>query len=954
MAFGSSVYTDPNAYTQEVIVPSGINIPALPFAPCLIGVGSRNKTVSNEAVIRGVVKGEALSPAGSSPHIVALTNRALRRQDTTKVYRTLNGIKTTLLSQFVSFDPAYVLGSITSTVDLSTATALDAFALEMDGVTAVTMVLHPTLTYAAGQNVTFGSIVGSAVTITRPAATFLTDGVRPGATLTLALAEDSANNGTYTVVSVTSETVVSVTKDVGVPVPISASPDTAVTIATSGVGALGREMHVFDSFSGTGGNAALMSEIAAAVNLGLSSTVGTSLGFGSAYASAASTFAGALKISSQLVNGDGSGTSASDVQVFSAIAHDGSSAIFGAPGPSNRSAKTYLHISDLIWNSSATWSADYVELTGALDPLAQTSDIQNVVNIGSSPGATDFTQFSDWTLSGEEISWAANTAASATGISGTAGSAPDKTFDLSTNDQLVLEFDGEVSVFGSIDITIDLVGMVDPPLNYLANPGGTGGNASTVANIVRNINSVVASALGPRYDSVASLVVVNGSNRILLTSPTLGQFASSVAVKAAPSNSAHTVLFGGVVFPPSLGTGKKPAPGTTYFVSYQYTRPDSEYGVPFRSFSVEDALAQVGQPSAVTAGYNPLGIASQISFENGAQFIYTVQVDDVSEGNPSRSQIKDGLDGAGTIAGTTEIVVVGEPGTRLDVTTDMVNHLETQCSPIEKHPRRVWCGSASGTPIGDKDTVSSIVGKATRTLQVSASSPGRGRMFNVAPPQQSGVSRDVGLDDGSTARLQLDATYLGAALAARRCSLLGPAETLTRKTITGFNTDDISAPWKPAERRTMAGQGTLVVTYDAGRFIMLDALSTEGGGGGLVAFQVDSTSYQKDVVVTKVNQALDDNIVGIVPFDLATFILDIKLVIQGVIAGEISKGTIGPFRDPTTGASRPIDLRTDIRVSQDVNDPTAFLFSFFYMLRYPCLRLFGTYSVDNFFLSTGS
>jgi hypothetical protein len=224
-------------------------------------------------------------------------------------------------------------------------------------------------------------------------------------------------------------------------------------------------------------------------------------------------------------------------------------------------------------------------------------------------------------------------------------------------------------------------------------------------------------------------------------------------------------------------------------------------------------------------------------------------------------------------------------------------------------------------------------------------------MFLIAPPQQSGVSYTVRFEDGQEASIALDGTYLATAVAAARTALPSPAETLTRRTLSGFNISDITTPWKPAERRLLAGQGVFVITYDAGLFRMLDALSTEGGGGGMEAFKVDSTSYQKDIIVTKVNQALDANIVGIVPFDLASFILDIKLVIQGVIASEIGKGTIGPYRDRATGTIRPIDLKTDIRVAQNVNVQTEFNFAYWFNLRYPALRLLGEYSVDNPFFA---
>ena len=867
MAFGITTYTDPGVYQQEVIVPSGINIPATPFAVCLVGTGSRNKRVANEQVIRGIVKGEALTPNGSSPHTAVLANRGLKQSGTTTVYKTLNGITSVVPQSFITFNPSFVLGTVTSTIDL---TSLKAFAIEIDGVQAVTLVLS-----AIGASTSAGSPTFSAVVLN------------------------------------------------------------------------GREIHVtFTATTGSTDAAIPMSDIAAAVNTGLAAA--GSLGLGSTFANVASTSAGALMITSA----GATPVAKQDVRVFSAYADDAVTAIFGVSGASNRDAQTVLLISDLVWNSSATWKADYAALNDTQDPLLQTSNVQNIVSVGSSPGGTDFAQHVDWQLTSNQVDWNLETAAVLTGIAG-AGD----TYDVSTNNQLILGLDGLLTSLGplSTDVVITLAGSPSSPPIGWANPGTP--SAATSTELANNINAYLAAAFGPRYDAVASSVVVNGKHVVRLTSPTLGQFSSSIYVKAAASASADALLFGAGAAPqghPAMGTGKRPAIGSAFYVTYDFTRPLTDYEVPMRWFSSESAIAQVGAPSASTAAFNPLGIASQLCFENGAQFIYTVQVNDTAEGNPTRAQVRAALDGAGTISGTTEIVVLDEPGTRLDVTVDEINHLETQNSPLEKHPRRIFCGMLNNTPIGDRDTVNSIVGRATRTLQVSPNSPGRGRMFMIAPPQQQGVTRDLTFEDGTTARVPLNGTYLGAAVAAARTALSGPAETLTRKTITGFNTDDITSAWKPAERRAMAGNGVLVVTYDAGRFIMLDAMSTEGGGGGLTAFQVDSTSYQKDIIVTKVNQALDANIVGVVPFDLATFLLDIKLVIQGVIAQEISRQTIGPYRDKSTGTVRPIDLRVDIRVEQDADVPTQFNFSYFFNLRYPALRLFGQYSVDNPFFAVAA
>lgn len=937
MAFGFTSYVDPGSYQQEVIVPSGINIPAQPFAVCLVGTASRNKRVSNEAVLRGVVKAESISPAVNSPHTVMLANRSDKKLESTTVYKTLNGIRQTVPDAYVSFSPAYIQGTVATTVAATMATN-NAFALEMDGLDPVTIRVEDLVSYVAG-SITFGTITDNQVTLTRASATFLADGIKPGMTCTIANSEDAANDGDYIVVSVPAATQVTLAKVSGDPVAISASPDTAMTLAFSGTGFVGREITTLYNVSSIA--AVTMVEMAAIINQALAAA--GDLGYGAAYANVASVNSTFLRITSPL------STPSSDVRVFAPFANSALVNIFGAASTGNRDAQSALVVADAVWHASATWTVDYVRVDDDTDPLLQTANVQSLVSVGSSPGGTNFLDSVDRQLTSNEVDWspvaAATTATSTYGLG--------EMYDLSGGqDQLALKLDGLYGAFdtNSLTITIDLVGMVDPPVGYTdpADPAN-----ATAAEVSNNINAVLAAALGPRYGAVAAPYTVNGTPRVGLTSPVEGQATSSISVVAAASGSAHTAIFGGVVGP-VMGTGKRPAPGDVYFVTYEYTRPASDYEVPFRHFSVESALALVGSPSAAVANYNPLAIAAQLAFDNGANYIYTVQVDDSSEGNPSRAEVLAALNGAGSIAGTTEVVVVGEPGTRLDVTTDMMTHLETQCGPIEKHYRRIFCGMASGTAIGDRDTADSIVGRATRTLQVAPSSPARGRMFLIAPPQQSGVTKLVTLDDGVKTRVDLDATYLAVAVAARRTALAGPAETLTRRTITGFDTDNITTPWKPAERRALAGAGVLVITYDAGQFKMLDAMSTEGGGGGKTSFQVDSTSYQKDVIVTKVNQALDANIVGIVPYDLASFILDIKLVIQGVIAGEISKGTIGPYRDKETGAARSIDMRTDIRVAQNVNVPTEFNFAYWFNLRYPALRLLGEYSVDNPFFALAS
>ena len=932
-----ATYYDPGVYTEEVLIPSGGNIPAQPFAVCLIGVGSKNKRIINEQVVKGGVSKEAITPLTSAPHTATLANRAVRDLSTMQLYKTLNSLESAVDDVYLSIGRPYVQGSVTGTVNLSTT---NAFGLELDGIRPITLVMHDVVSYIAG-SCTF-TLSSGVVTLVRTSATFIADGIRPGHVLTVALSEDATNNGTYTVLTVPSATTVTLAPLTATGVTTVAAPDTTATLAFSGTGFVGREVHVLYDF--TTFAAATMTELAAATNQGLAAS--TDLGYGSAYANAASVSTSALRITSQLYNADGTSKAASDVRVSSAIASDAATAIFGASVAGTRDAVTSVTISPTVWSASATWTLTYAALVDDTDSLAQTTNIQRISRVGSSPGGTDFTEFADFQLTSNAIDWTPDTAAQLVGIAGLDGSAPAKTFNISTNDLIKLQVDGLTgSITGSAELVLDLNGMVNPPLGY-ADPSSAA--AATVTELVANINALLAAELGPRYRAAASSTTVDGTNRVTITSQVEGKATSTVQAKHATSLSATSLLFGGEVT--KLGTGKRPAAGSTYYVTYDYTRPTGEYALPYRHFRTEDALAQVGKPSASVAGYNPLAIAVQIAFENNAQIVYTIQVEDSSEGNPTRAEVLECLDGAKTLSGTTEIVVVGEPGTRVDVTVDMMDHLEQECSPFEKHYRRIFCGMAAGTAIGDKNSDASYIQRAARTLQASnAESPARGRMFLLAPPRQAGVTKLITLDDGVKVRATLDSTYFGVAMAARRTALPLACDTLTNSVpgVTGFDTDNITAGevWKPAERKLLAGNGVCVVTFDAGRFIFKDAMTTEGGGGNDDKFKVDSTSYQKDIITNKVNQALDANIVGIVPYDLPSFVLDIKLVIQGVLASEIGR-TIGPFLVKETGEIRSIDLRTDIIVRQATGSRTTFQFNYWYNLRYPALRLLGSYSVD--------
>lgn len=657
-------------------------------------------------------------------------------------------------------------------------------------------------------------------------------------------------------------------------------------------------------------------QIASGINKALNGA--SSLGYGPNYAAVAADAANVITLTSP------SASSAADVRLYASFGGvlDRTDDVFGVSLPYQ--APTVIRIAETSYNALSTYKADYVATNTDVDSLAN-SNVQTMVKVGALAGVTTYVENTDYTRSSNILSWALDAAATFT------SSVAAATHNLSTNDSIVLSIDGRAAV------TIDLNGMASPPPGY-NNP--TSAAAATPAEIVNNINAVLAAnaSYGVLYKAVASVSGSGSNSKLVLTSPTEG-VGSSVQIADASTLSASTALFGlqSSQMPYAVyGTGSRPVVGAVYFATYEYTRPSTDYNLPKRYFNPDSLYRDVGFPTST----NQLAIAGGIAFDNGAPSVIVVQVNDSTfPTSPTQVEIKAALDAAGTTTVATDIVVLD---TRLQVQVDLLNHVANFSSATEKAYRRGWFGMARGTVIGDRDTADTFVYRAVRTLQVASDSPGRGRMILIAP---GGGDRTITREDGSQSSLQLHGAYLAVAVAARMTAFTSPADTLLRKNVTGFNIDTFTTYLK-SERAVLAGNGVTVVTLDAGRLVLLDPITTEAGGGRMISFSEISASTQKDAVTTSMTQAIDSNLVGIVPSDLSSFILTIKGYIGGVLRSLIAQGAIAPFRT-ADGVTRDVDFASDIQVYQDATDPTKYFFRYFFNLRYPAKRFFGEYTVDS-------
>lgn len=657
----------------------------------------------------------------------------------------------------------------------------------------------------------------------------------------------------------------------------------------------------------TSGGAATRAEVVVGINAGLAAAA--ALGYGLVFATVASDDTTGIKLTSPT---DGP---YSDVQILEPFANDATAAL-GFTTPAK--AVTTIEVDTTFYNASATYKIDYVALDSLIDALQ--SAATDIVRVGYFAGVRTFVQPTDYLLLSGDIDWSPNTAATFTGaIAGT--------FDLTVNDVIRIAVDGKAAV------NIDLNGMASPPPGY-TDPVAIA--AVTAAEIANNVNAVLSTTLnyGPMYIGVAS----DDGGKVKLTSPS-ESLASDIEIAEPASNDATTAIFGLATNQLPyivMGTGNTPAIGSLYFATYEYARPTTDYNTPKRYFS-EDAMIQDLTP---VSAENRLSMLGQIAYDNDAPSIIVSQIDDASTpGFPIVNEVSDGLEGLERTSLITDVVM---DDTRLNSQVLLVSHIENQSSVTEKQYRSGWFGMPIGTDVGDKDTPDTFVYRSAVTLQVGPDSPGRGRLFLVAP---TGVNRVITNEDGSSTTLTLDSIALATAIAAKHTSFTSPAISLAGKTIIGFDVNTFPVYLK-AERAQLASNGTCVVTNVGGRLELLDPLSTEAGGGKLQKFMYRSLSSQKDNVTRSVDKAIDRNLRGVVPDDLADFIFDIKIIVGAVLTSLIEAGAIGPFRD-ANGVSRDIDLSKDVQAEQSKSDPTKFFFKYFYFLRYPALRFFGEFSVDN-------
>jgi hypothetical protein len=246
--------------------------------------------------------------------------------------------------------------------------------------------------------------------------------------------------------------------------------------------------------------------------------------------------------------------------------------------------------------------------------------------------------------------------------------------------------------------------------------------------------------------------------------------------------------------------------GATYFVTYQYNRPASDY--KYKEFTNFDSvLADLGDdiPS------NPLVMIAKIAlryFNVPKIAVVQVETDDLS-----------GYTAAVELIKYRDVQTVIPLTTNTNVRTVIVTHVTERSLPDNGRFRMAWFGCATGTPVGDESSATSLRGIAAniRNERVVLVNATRAKYYYNDPDTKEELTTVV------------DGSFVAATLAAYRDSFVYPATTLLNRSVAGVELydDDYDDYYSEYQLTLCGGSSVFIVQSIGGVMQVVDDLTTD-------------------------------------------------------------------------------------------------------------------------------
>lgn len=245
---------------------------------------------------------------------------------------------------------------------------------------------------------------------------------------------------------------------------------------------------------------------------------------------------------------------------------------------------------------------------------------------------------------------------------------------------------------------------------------------------------------------------------------------------------------------------------SSYYVTYDYTRPDLDYCYKeFSNFNdlVEDLGDKIPANDAVMLAHLALNVYK-------VPVIGVVQVAGLTS--------LDYIDALGKI-NERDVQTVCVLNSNANVRTATVAHVNNRSLPEHKFERTYWTGPASLTVLGSEDNAASIKGiaytiKNERVCFVNAT---RAKYYYKDP------------DTGEEKVTAVDGSFIGAALALYRDSFSYPAQTILGHTVPGLELyeEDFDAYYSVPKLESAGASSCMVVGPASGGIYVYDDLTTD-------------------------------------------------------------------------------------------------------------------------------
>lgn len=376
--------------------------------------------------------------------------------------------------------------------------------------------------------------------------------------------------------------------------------------------------------------------------------------------------------------------------------------------------------------------------------------------------------------------------------------------------------------------------------------------------------------------------------------------------------------------------GEEPAPGQLYYFTAYYVRPQGFYNNPTLVLSRQDGRTFLA-PAEIN---NHLYIMNEIGFDNGMPAGYYIQpFDGDGDSILTREDFRAALEAHEGVSRATDLCVLSH----FESLSDSLEINERANNPFEKREQMLWTGAPIGTPIGDANTLNTLVFLARKTLQTTPQSPAIGTRVLVAPTV---ATKDITLESGVTTTVTLDGSFVAGAASALVNSFNDPATTVLRKNLSGFKTLQV---YTVPENQILGNASTVWFTDRGSSVYRFEEDVTVHTASEEV--QLISVTTQKQFVTKIVRREMDDSVIGVVPQSAQAAVGLIKAKLASILIGLHGRGLVADWQDDA-GNVRDFDPDSDILVVKDPESLTKYDLLYSYFVKAPIKRIFGLYAIN--------